>query len=108
MKNVRRYLTLLSLMYAVLGAGGVLCVIRFVLRLCAADELSPVGRTLVEVGGILTGPFERVFHLEAIGQLPGSTFETSALAGSMGFLLIALILALATGSWQGLRTRKVG
>jgi hypothetical protein len=106
LKNVRRYLTLLSLVYALLGAASVLCLIRFVLRLLAADELSPVGRKLVQFGSILTGPFEKVFHLEPVGQLPGSTFETSALAGSLGFLVIALVIGLAVGSWQGLKPRK--
>jgi hypothetical protein len=107
LKNVRQYLTLLSLVYALLGAASVLCLIRFTLRLLAADELNPVGRKLVQAGAILTGPFEKLFHLEPVGQLPGSTFEPSALAGGLGFLVIALLISLAVGSWHGLKGRKV-
>lgn len=107
MKNIRPYFTLLSLVYALLGAAGVLCLIRFVLRLLAADELSPVGRKLTQVGSILTGPFEKLFHLAPVGQLPGSTFEPSALAGGLAFLVIALLIGLIAGSWQGLKARKV-
>ncbi len=107
MKNVRQYLTPLSFGYALLGAASVLCLIRFVLRLLAADELSPVGRKLTQAGSILTGPFEKLFHLEPVGQLPGSTFEPSALAGALGFLVIALLIGLVVGSRQGLKARKV-
>lgn len=106
MKNIRRYLTPLALVYALLGAASVLCLIRFMLRLFAADELSPVGRKLVQAGSILTGPFENLLHLAPVGQLPGSTFEPSALAGGLGFLVIALVIGLTVRSWQGLKARK--
>lgn len=107
MKLIRRYLTPLTLVYALLGAASVLCLIRFLLRLMAADELSPVGRKLVQVGSILTGPFEKLWHLEPVGQLPGSTFEPSALVGGLVFLVMALLIGLAVGSWHGLRGRAV-
>lgn len=106
MKSVRQFLKPLSLVYALLGSASVLCLIRFTLRLLAADELSPVGRALVRLGGFLTGPYETLTRLKPVGQLPGSTFEPSALVGSLGYLVIALAIALVAGSWSGLAARK--
>jgi hypothetical protein len=58
------------------------------------------------LGSYLTGPFETLTRLKPVGQLPGSTFEPSALAGSLGYLVIGLAIALVVGSRQGLVTRK--
>lgn len=107
MKSIGQLLKPLALVYGLLGVASVLCLIRFALRLLAADELSPVGKALVRVGGYLTGPFEAITRLKPVGQLPGSTFEPAALAGSLGYLVIGLAIALLIGSWQGLAARKI-
>jgi hypothetical protein len=102
LKSARQFLKPLLLVYALLGVASVMCLIRFALRLLAADELSPVGRALVRLGGFLTGPYEALTRLKPVGQLPGSTFEPAALVGSLGYLVIALAIALVVGSWSGL------
>jgi len=107
LKSISQILKPLPLVYGLLGVASVLCLIRFTLRLLAADELSPVGRALVRVGSYLTGPFEALTRLKPVGQLPGSTFEPSALAGSLGYLVIGLAVALVVGSWRGLAARKI-
>lgn len=107
MKSISQFLKPLSLVYALLGVASVLCLIRFALRLLAADELSPVGKALVRAGSFLIGPFETLTRLKPIGQLPGSTFEPAALAGSLGYLVIGLAIALVVGSWRGLAARKL-
>jgi len=107
LKSISQFLKPLSLVYTLLGVASVLCLIRFALRLLAADELSPVGKALVRLGSFLTGPFETLTRLKPVGQLPGSTFEPAALASSLGYLVIGLAIALVVGSWQGLAAHKI-
>ena len=107
MKTINQFLKPLTLVYGLLGVASVMCLVRFALRLLAADELSPVGKALVRVGSYLTGPFETLTHFKPVGQLPGSTFEPAALAGSLGYLVIGLVVALVVGSWRGWTAREV-
>ncbi|MDB5081017.1 MAG: hypothetical protein JWP00_2941 [Chloroflexi bacterium] len=107
MNSISQFLKPWSLVFGLLGAASVLCLIKFVLRLLAADELNPVARVMVRLGGYLTGPFETLTSLKPVGQLPGSTFEPSALVGSLGYLVLALAIALALGSWRGLAARNI-
>ena len=89
----RLRLSPLVLIYALLSVGGGLAWLRLVLRLLAADELSPLGNLLAQLGGLVSAPFN-ILSKTVIGQTPGSTFEVAALLAGAGYLLSAGLLAL--------------
>jgi hypothetical protein len=84
----------LALLYGGLGLAGVLAGLRLVLRLLAADELSSIGRVLINLGGVVVAPFRFWFKAGTVGQLPGSTFEPATLLAGLGYLGLAGLVAL--------------
>ncbi len=95
-KISRTNLKPLSIAYVWLGIASSLSFLRLTLRLLAADELSPVGRLLVELGGFTAAPFGAIIKT-VIGQKPGSIFEAGSLAAGLGYLLLAGLLAGLAG-----------
>jgi hypothetical protein len=87
----------LAVVYASLGLACTLVELRVVLRLLAADELSPVGRTLVDLGGLVASPWQLWLKMSVVGQLPGSTYEPATLLAGLGYLGLAGLVALVVG-----------
>ena len=95
----------LALLYGGLGLAAVLAGLRLILRLLAADELSSIGRVVINLGGVVVAPFRFWFKAGMVGQLPGSTFEPVALLACLGYIglagLVALVASLRATQNQG-------
>ncbi len=89
----------LAILEGGLGMAGSLALLRLVLRLLAADELSPLGRVLTDLGGLVVAPFKAIFRLESVGQLPGSTFEPVALVAGVSYIGLAGLIAFGL-AWR--------
>ncbi|HEX2910670.1 MAG TPA: hypothetical protein VH186_07665 [Chloroflexia bacterium] len=105
MKNQVFTVRPLTLIYALLGLVSIFCLLRLILRLVAADELSPVGRWLVNADSVFTAPFNALFKFGVIGQPPGSTFEPATLVACLSYLLLAFAIAFVAGVWGYVRGR---
>ena len=97
-KNLDRTGFVINFIYGVLGLAGSLALVRLVLRLLAADELSPIGNGLAQLGGLVVAPFKLLVKNPTTAALPGSAFEPAALVavlvywGLIGIVVLAVSL----------------
>lgn len=96
---------LLTFLYAGLGLASGLALVRLVLRLLAADELSPVGRGLVELGGLVVLPWRLVLPGAMVGQLPGATLEWATLLAAVSYVAVASLIAATLTIIKGVGMR---
>lgn len=99
MKKFRGRPSLLTVGQVGLSLAAGLAFLRLILRLLVADELSPVGRWLVAIGGVVVAPVRAIVRAAPVGQLPGATFEPATLAAGLIYLGLVAGLGLA-GAWR--------
>ncbi len=92
--------------YAGLGLAATLALVRFGLRLLAADELSPVGKWLTTGGGWVVIPFKIFFKNQNTLALPGSAFEPQALVAALVYGGLVLAVALVVAVYKVWKTRQ--
>ena len=97
---MKRPALILNGVYAALGLAATLSLLRLGLRLLAADELSPVGRGLVTIGGWAVLPFSWLFKTGPVAGLPGSSFEPAALIAAGFYLGLAILIAVTIAFYK--------
>ena len=88
-ETVRRIIALLF------GVVQVLILLRFVLLLLGARGTNGIVQAIYNFSQIFVGPFEGIFHTDALHVTSGSTLELASITALVGLLIIeALVLAI--------------